>query len=204
MKTLSQHISQMKTLHSLNEFINEKLVIIPSQVNEKLVINKNFKEFKRDIIKVNNDNLYETVRDETIKQLETANNKNFPIDLNHIDVSEATDFDCLFDAVQSDVEKQNIDTLRYIDISEWDVRKVSSMRWMFSGCNDLVSVGDLSNWKINNLGWAEKMFEGCEKLEYIGDLSQWDIENTYYGPVDITNMFSGCKKLKKLPYWYSS
>ena len=27
MKTLSQHISQVKTLHSLNEFINEKLVI---------------------------------------------------------------------------------------------------------------------------------------------------------------------------------
>ena len=209
MKSLAQHIKDNKSsLISLDEKlvifplqVNEKLVICHQPVDEKLVINKNFKEFKRDIIKVNNDNLYDTVQDETLKQLETANKKNFPIDLNHIDVSEITDFDCLFDTINEELNKQN-NKLRYIDISEWDVRNISSMRWMFYKCKDLVSVGDLSNWKIDNLGWANKMFEGCEKLEYIGDLSQWDIENTNYGPVDITNMFKGCKKLKKLPSWY--
>ena len=54
MKALSKYISQVKNLHSLNEYlyekliifpsqVDEKLVIFPSQVDEKLVVNKNFK-----------------------------------------------------------------------------------------------------------------------------------------------------------------
>ena len=35
-------------------------------ISEKLVINKNFKEFKRDIIKVNDNNLYYTVSEEIV------------------------------------------------------------------------------------------------------------------------------------------
>lgn len=35
-------------------------------ISEKLVINKNFKEFKRDTIKVNDSNLYYTVSEEIV------------------------------------------------------------------------------------------------------------------------------------------
>ena len=54
MKSLTTYISQVKNLHSLNEYIaerlvinqrfDEKLIIFPSQVNEKLIINKSFKD----------------------------------------------------------------------------------------------------------------------------------------------------------------
>lgn len=43
MKTLSQHISQVKTLNSLNEFIAESKTLHQNvNIDEKLVINKNF------------------------------------------------------------------------------------------------------------------------------------------------------------------
>ena len=176
---------------------------LTNYISENLVINKNFKEFKRDTIKVNDNNLYYTVREEIVKQLEKANTKNFPIDLNHIDVSKITDFGYLFDSINEYINEHYNDTIRYIDISEWDVRNAESMRWMFDGCKDLVSVGDLSNWHIDNLILAEKMFSGCENLEYIGDLSKWNIiENANGESVDVNNMFYKCKKLKKLPSWY--
>lgn len=176
---------------------------LSQRIEEKLIINKNYKEFKRGTIKVNDDNLHNTILDEITKQLENANNKNFPIDLNHIDVSKITNFNCLFDVINDVVNADINDTLRYIDISEWDVRNVKTMRWMFADCKDLVSVGDLSNWQIDNLEWAEKMFDNCEKLEYMGDLSRWNI-NDDDRLIDITDMFDGCKKLKKLPSWYSA
>lgn len=175
---------------------------LTTYLNEKLVINKNFKGFKRDVIKVNDDNLHNTILDEITKQLENANNKNFPIDLNHIDVSKITNFECLFDTINDVVNADINDTLRYIDISGWDVRNVKTMRWMFADCKDLVSVGDLSNWKIDNLEWAKNMFYNCEKLEYIGDLSRWNI-NDNDRLIDVANMFNGCKKLKTLPSWYN-
>ncbi len=47
MKTLTQHISQVKTLHSLNEFINEKLIVNKNYKNvddiEELFGNIDFK-----------------------------------------------------------------------------------------------------------------------------------------------------------------
>ena len=42
MKSLKQHISQVKTLHSLNEFIKDNKSSLIS-LNEKLIINKNYK-----------------------------------------------------------------------------------------------------------------------------------------------------------------
>ncbi len=64
MKSLQQHISQMKTLHSLNEFIAEHI----SQVDEKLIINKNYKSpginntiydaFKKDFQWISRNNMW--------------------------------------------------------------------------------------------------------------------------------------------------
>ena len=171
MKTLSQHIYE-------NNFHK-------SEINEKLIINK---DFVGGTIACNNDNVFDIVNAEVHKQSGNGQTRLHPINLNHIDVSEVTDMCCLFDAVNDEV------TLRYIDISEWDVGNVERMKWMFDDCKELVSVGDLSNWDVRKLTDAEGMFMHCKKLTYVGDISKWNLDSIYnWGVAD---MFIGCKKLK--------
>lgn len=172
----------------LTTYLNEKLVIFPSQVNEKLVINKDFTDADSDKIKCTNNDIYDIVNTEVHKQSGNSQTRLHPINLNHIDVSAVTEMSCLFDAVNEEV------TLRYIDISEWDVHNVVRTKWMFSDCKELVSVGDLSNWDVRKLEDAEGMFKHCKKLTYVGDISKWNPENlSDHGVID---MFIGCKKLK--------
>ena len=49
-------------------------------------------------------------------------------------------------------------------ICDWDVSKVTSMKWMFRDC---CFNQDISNWKINRDCYTNDMFKGCEiKDEY--------------------------------------
>ena len=157
-------------------------------IDEKLIINKDFVDSDSEKIKCNNDNVFDIVIAEVRKQLRNGQTRLHPINLNHIDVSEVTEMTCLFDAVNDEV------TLRYIDISEWDVSNVERMKWMFADCKELVSVGDLSNWNVRKITVTEGMFENCKKLQYVGDISKWNLESIYdWG---VRDMFKGCKKLK--------
>ena len=158
---------------------------LTKHLNEKLIINKNFVDCS---VVCNNDNVFDIVNVEVHKQSGNGQTRLHPIDLNHIDVSEVTEMTCLFDAINDEV------TLRYIDISEWDVSNVERMKWMFCDCKELVSVGDLSNWDVRKLEDAEGMFKHCKKLTYVGDISNWKPDNLNdHGVID---MFIGCKKLK--------
>ena len=157
-------------------------------INERLIINKNFVNANSDKIKCTNDDIYNIVNAEVHKQSGNGQTRRHPINLNHIDVSAVTEMSCLFDAVNDEV------TLRYIDISEWDVRNVIRMKWMFDDCKELVSVGDLSNWDVRKLEDAEGMFKHCKKLTYVGDISKWTLDSIHdWG---VSDMFIGCKKLK--------
>ena len=174
-------------MKTLIQYIDEKL-IVNQRFDEKLVINKDFVDTELDEIKATDDNLFDVVVAEVHKQSGKGQSRLHPINLNHIDVSEITEMSCLFDAVNVEV------TLRYIDISEWDVGNVERMKWMFCDCKDLVSVGDLYNWDVSKLEDAEGMFQHCKKLEYIGNISKWDPESLKnYG---VNDMFIGCQKLK--------
>ena len=157
-------------------------------IDEKLIINKDFVDSDSEKIKCNNDNVFDIVNAEVHKQSGNGQTRLHPINLNHIDVSEVTEMSCLFDAVNDEV------TLRYIDISGWDVGNVEQMKWMFCDCKELVSVGDLSNWDVRKLEDAEGMFQRCKNLEYVGNISKWDPESLReYG---VNDMFIGCHKLR--------
>lgn len=110
------------------------------------------------------------------------------IDLNCIDISEINDLYHFF------VEINEKYKLTRIDISEWDVSNIDSMRETFMNCKDLISVGDLSKWKFKKCDDLSCMFKNCTSLEYIGDISKWDVSNIQYA----TETFANCEKLKNI------
>ena len=167
-------------MKTLTKYLNEKLVIFPSQVDEKLVINKDYhydaivpKSFNelRNIIEDRNDKF-------------GAGTKRKPINFNDIDVSEITTFQELFKYTD----------FKYIDISDWDVSNVEDMRNMFFKCEHLQSVGDLYDWNVSNVKYMSRMFYYCKQLKSVGDLSNWDVSDVE----DISTMFENCKQLKSV------
>jgi len=106
-------------------------------------------------------------------------------DFNDIDISGIKDLSHLF-------EDQDISE---IDISEWDVSNVESMRGMFQNCRYLRTTGDLGNWKVDNCKDMSWMFNGCQCLKDIGDLDNWEINGT-----KMKCAFQGCKRLRSLGF----
>ena len=174
-------------MKTLTKYLNEKLVIFPSQVDEKLVINKDYK------------NPY-TCAPNTVEKLRKIienrynkfgkGTKDNPIDFNDVDVS---NIDSFYD---NNINIGIFEDLKfeYIDISDWDVSNVKNMVGMFYKCKQLKSIGDISDWDVSNVEDMSVMFYRCEKLTSVGDLSNWDISNVTY----ISYMFNDCEQLKSV------
>ena len=178
----------MKSLHN---YILEKLVICSSQVDEKLVINKNYKDLYTCAPKT---------FDELRKIIENRykkfgpGTKQKPIDFNDVDVSNICTF---YNNININLGIFGLfegTKFKYIDISDWDVSKVKLTSRMFYGCTRLKSIGDLSNWNVSNVEDMSAMFYDCINLKSVGDLSNWDVSN-------VKNMcytFNGCEQLKSV------
>jgi len=89
-----------------------------------------------------------------IKRL--GNNAN----LNHIDVSNVTKMDRMFQGVKFNG-----------DISKWDVSNVTSMVAMFRGAK---FNGDISKWDVSNV---ENMVTMFYNSEFNGDISKWNVSS---------------------------
>ena len=74
---------------------------------------------------------------------------------------------------------------KYIDISDWDVSNVKSMRGMFFMCKELESIGDISKWDVSNVTNMSFMFNGCTSFNQ--DLSGWDVSKVIYTIGAFTN-----------------
>lgn len=109
-------------------------------------------------------------------------------DFNDIDISAVKDLSHLF-------EEQNITE---IDISEWDVSHVESMRGMFQNCWYLKTCGDLGKWKVDKCKDMSWMFNNCKCLTNIGDLDDWEIDGT-----KMKGAFQGCGRLKSIGNVYN-
>jgi len=135
MKSLVQHISQLKTLHSLNEFIQE--------------------EFKFRIGGNSAKNRYSPKTNEELKQIIQDHYDAGVYNLNDIDVSKITDFSKLF------FEDENTDNTEF-DVSEWNVSNGKNFSNMFDGCKEFNC--DISRWDVNNGSYFTGMFCNCEKF----------------------------------------
>ena len=174
-------------MKTLTKYLNEKLDTFPSQVDEKLVINKNYKSPYTCAPK-SFDELRKIIDDRYNKL--GPGTKQKPIDFNDVDVSNIDSF-----------YNKNISTgifeetkFEYIDISDWNVSNVKDMHNMFFLCKELKSIGDISNWDVSKVKNMNAMFGNCEQLVSIGDLSSWNVSNAEH----ISFMFYNCKILKSV------
>ena len=153
-------------MKSLNQYIQEKLIINKDYRDTKIAEPKSFDEL-RNII----EDRYNKLGPGT---------ENDPIDFNDIDVS---NIDSFYD--------KNIGIFlgtkfKCIDISDWDVSNIKSMRGMFFMCTELKSVGDIYEWDVSNVTDMAYMFTRCENLNQ--DISKWDVSSV----TDMSFMFYDC------------
>ena len=156
-------------MKTLNQYIQEKLIINKDYRDVNMLTPKSFDELRKII-------------EDRYKKLGPGTEQN-PIDFNDIDVSN-------LDSFCNDKNKGifKYTHFKYIDISDWDVSNIKSMRGMFWGCLELKSVGDLSSWDVSNVAGMSWMFFNCEELESVGDISKWDVSNVTY----MVAVFAGC------------
>ena len=79
-----------------------------------------------------------------------------------------------------------------LDVSNWDTSKVTDMNNMFSSCGKLTSL-DVSNWDTSKVTDMNSMFHSCNKLTSL-DVSNWDTSKV----TNVTNMFYNCYNLASL------
>ena len=129
-------------------------------IKEKLVINKDYKDYKDDIVVKSFDELRKIIKYRYNKL--GPGTKQDPIDFNDIDVSNLDSF--CNNKYQGIFEGTKF---KYIDITYWDVSNIESMRGMFYGCEELKSVGDISKWNVSNVIYKNGAFNNCPiKEEY--------------------------------------
>ena len=174
-------------MKTLTKYLNEKLVIFPSQVYEKLVVNKNYKNPYTCVPKTF-DELRKIINDRYDKL--GPGTKDNPIDFNDVNISNIDSF--YNDNINIGIFQRS--KFEYIDISDWDVSNVKNMVGMFYRCKQLKSIGDISDWDVSNVKDMSVMFYSCEQLKSVGDLSNWDISNVEY----MSSMFYMCKQLKSV------
>ena len=153
-------------MKSLNKYIQEKLIINKDYRDSNIVV-KSFDELRK-IIEDRYDKL-------------GAGTKQNPIDFNDIDVSNLQYFYNNEDKGIFEYTK-----FKYIDISDWDVSNIKSMRGMFFMCKELKSVGDISEWDVSNVTSMTSMFDGC--ILFNQDLSKWNVSKVRW----YSYMFDGC------------
>ena len=157
-------------MKSLNQYIKEKLIINKDYQEAKIVV-KSFDEL-RNIIEDRYNKLGEGTEQD-------------PIDFNDIDIS---NLDSFYNKHKGRFGSGIFQgkKFKYIDISDWDVSNVKSMRQMFWLCNELKSIGDISKWNVSKVTDMFCMFCGCKKFNQ--DISGWNVSN-------VTNTaftFDGC------------
>ena len=188
---------------------------ITTYINERLQLGEKISKHQYEYFPKNRRELVEAIRDEVKKyELTESNNRN-SINLNIIDTSQITDMEDLFmnirlnklKTVKIDISEWNVSNVKTMrnmfcyrnfltsigDISRWGVSSVEDMHQMFCYCEELKNI-DVSNWNVSNVKTMEAMFAGCWKLTSIGDISNWDIRSLKTS----MNMFNACKKLKTL------
>ena len=82
-----------------------------------------------------------------------------------------------------------------IEVKLKEIKNVTNMESMFSGCSSLLSLTDISKWNTSNVTNMRSMFLGCSSLSSLPDISKWNTFNVK----DMGFMFYDCSSLSSLP-----
>ena len=88
---------------------------------------------------------------------------------------------------------QHCENLKKINLENFQTNEVTQLSCMFNNCYNLSTITFSNNFSIYRVILMPWMFYGCENLEII-DLSAFQIINLK----DMTDMFEGCDKLKRI------
>ena len=156
---------------------------LSTYIKEKLIINKDYNDGS--IVVKSFEELHKIIEDRYFKL--GHGTKKDPIDFNDIDVSNLDSF------YSSNIDKGIFEEtkFKYIDISDWDVSNVKSMRHMFYECDKLESIGDISKWDVSNVTDMNRTFCHCKYLN--PDISNWDVSNV----TNMSFMFCWCESFNQ-------
>jgi len=131
-----------------------------------------------------------------------------------IDTSKITDMYklfCYFSTYKNDIEILDLHTwnmsnvkttvhmfsqlenLKYVNVTGWDVSNVENMSCMFYDCSELVKVEGIETWKTKSVKDVIDMFANCYALESL-NLKNWDSSNIER----MSEMFWKCTSLKRI------
>ena len=153
-------------------------------IKEKLIFNKDYHD--SNIVIKSVDELQKIIEDRYDKL--GPGTKENPIDFNDIDVS---NFDSFCNNKDEGIFEET--KFKHINISDWDVSNIKSMRSMFYGCEELESTGDLSNWDVSSVENTSNMFYDCKKLKSVVDISKWDVSSV----TNMSFMFCDCNNFNQ-------
>ena len=149
-------------------------------INEKLKINKT--KQKEIIIAKDKDDLRKIILDEI--DIQGVN-----LDLRHIDVSNITDMDYLFEA------NSKFNEIESLDITNWDVSNVKYAESMFENMSELKEIYGFGDLEFKVVQRLDSCFSGCHKLEYIENIENFKI---YPSCTHLSFMFASCHNLNEL------
>ena len=159
---------------------------LKQQIQEKLIINIDYRDAKM-LIPKSFDELRKIIEDRYDK-LGPGTELN-PIDFNDIDVSNLDSLCKKYKYTGIGIFAET--KFKYIDISDWDVSKVTNMSSMFYDCKALKIVGDISGWNVSKVTDMSHMFYECESFNQ--DISSWNVSKVN----NMNSMFCGCESFNQ-------
>lgn len=86
------------------------------------------------------------------------------------------------------------DLLEVIGLEQWNVSNFRNFSGMFLCCCNLITISDLSNWNMQSATNLMGMFAHCVRLEKISGIDQWSVHKIK----SLEAMFYNCKKLSDI------
>ena len=88
---------------------------------------------------------------------------------------------------------QGCNELEYLDLYKFNTSEVKDMGWMFNECHKLKEIKGINNFNTSEVTNMSAMFQECYELEYL-NLSNFNTHNV----TDMEAMFNNCHELKEI------
>ena len=89
-------------------------------------------------------------------------------------------------------------SLLSVDMSKWNINKVTNLDYMFLGCSSLYNLQGISKWDTTNINSMNSIFLGCKQLNPFPDITKLNIKNKINGKNKMIIVYINIKKKKRI------